>query len=124
MRRHVIETLEEFIEQGELWDRHATNQLVELLERETREVGDPLPAMLAKVFSAILLRTEMGPLDRKKAIEIEAHVYQRLYKVLEAFYDELPPAEARTRIEVFHRRLSRLLVEEDARPQSGGETGR
>ena len=116
VRKPVVEALESFIERGGMWDPEAMRSLVDLLERESDETGDRTPLMLAKVFAAILLRMRMTPLDPKLAIDIEAHVYQRLYKVLEAVYDDLPEAELRTRIEVFHRRLSRMIVDEDPRP--------
>lgn len=118
MRAHVVEALEQFIEQGEMWDVPAMERLVDLLETESVETADRIPLMLAKVFAAILLRTKMAPIDEHLAVDVQAHVYQRLYKVLEAVYDGLPEAEVRTRIEVFHRRLSRMIVDEDPRPVS------
>lgn len=116
MREHVIEELEAFIERGDLWDLPAIERLVGLLERETDETGDPSTAMLAKVFSAIVFRMKMLPMTEQLAADVEAHVYQRLYKVLEAEWDDLPEAEVRTRVEVFQRRLSRMIVDENPRP--------
>lgn len=116
MQPEVVGALEHFIEHGDMWDVPAMRRLVDLLERQSEATGDRIPLMLAKVFAAILLRASMAPVDAKLAIDIEAHVYQRLYKVLEAVYDDLPEAEMRTRIEVFHRRLSRMIVDEDPRP--------
>lgn len=101
-----------------MWDVPAMEHLVDLLETESVETSDRIPLMLAKVFAAILLRAKMAPLDEHLAVDVQAHVYQRLYKVLEAVYDDLPAAEVRTRIEVFHRRLSRMIVDEDPRPVS------
>ncbi len=112
----MVRTLEGFIERGEMWDAAAMKAAVGTLEAETSETGDPLPAMLAKVFTAVLMRMEMEPIPEKLSYDVEAHVYQRLYKVLEACYDDLPRAEIRTRIEVFQRRLSRMIVEENPRP--------
>ncbi len=116
MRARVVEALEGFIERGDMWDVPAMTRIVDLLEREGEERDDRLSLMLAKVFAAVLLRMHMAPIDPHLAVDIQAHVYQRLYKVLEAVYDDLPEAEVRTRIEVFHRRLSRMIVDEDARP--------
>lgn len=118
MRQQIVEVLEGFIERDEMWDSEAMEHLVDLLEAETNETGDRIPLMLAKVFAAILLRMRMTPIDPHLKFDVEAHVYQRLYKVLEATYDGLPDAETRTRIEVFHRRLSRMIVDEDPRPVS------
>ena len=118
MRPHIVEALEGFIERGEMWDREAMERLLDLLESESIETGDRIPLMLAKVFAAVLLRMRMAPIDKHLAFDVEAHVYQRLYKVLEAVYDDLPDSEVRTRIEVFNRRLSRMIVDEDPRPVS------
>lgn len=112
----MVEEIERFIERGEMWDVPAMERLVDLLERETVETGDRLPLMLAKVFAAVLLRMRMAPIPDKLRVDVEAHVYQRLYKVLEAVYDRLPDAEVRTRIEVFQRRMSRMIVDENPRP--------
>jgi len=112
----VVEVLEGFIERGEMWDVPAMEAIVDFLEAETDATGDRIPLMLAKVFAAILLRTKMAPMDEHLAVDVQAHVYQRLYKVLEAAYDDLPEAEMRTRIEVFQRRLSRMIVDENPRP--------
>lgn len=120
MRPQIVHELEGFIERGELWDERATSRLVDVLERESEETGDPLPASLAKVFTAVVLRSRMGPIDPHLAIDIEAHVYVRLYKILEACYDDLPDGEIRTRIEVLHRRLSRMLVDENPRVAGPG----
>lgn len=119
MRPEVVEALEGFIERGEMWDEQAMEHMVDFLEGQSVETGDRIPLMLAKVFAAILLRMKMAPIDKHLAFDVQAHVYQRLYKVLEATYDDLPEAEVRTRIEVFHRRLSRMIVDEDPRPVSG-----
>ncbi|MBI2168512.1 MAG: hypothetical protein HYU28_03280 [Actinobacteria bacterium] len=116
MNPEVVAALEGFIERGEMWNRPAMERLVDFLESETERTGDRLPLMIAKVFAAVLLRMGMAPIDKHLAYDVEAHVYQRLYKVLEAVYDDLPDSEVRTRIEVFHRRLSRMIVDEDPRP--------
>lgn len=118
MRAHIVEALEGFLERGEMWDSEAMEELVSVLEAETNATGDRIPLMLAKVFAAILLRMRMAPIDTHLAFDVQAHVYQRVYKVLEAAYDDLPDAELRTRIEVFRRRISRMIVDEDPRPVS------
>lgn len=118
MREAIVEALEGFVERGEMWHTAAMEGLVDLLERESEETNDRIPLMLAKVFAAVLLRQKMAPIDEHLAVDVEAHVYQRLDKVLEAVHEGLPDAEVRTRIEVFHRRLSRMIVDEDPRPVS------
>lgn len=120
MHQEVVEALEGFVERGEMWNVLAMEHVVAILEEETARSGDPNPAMLAKVFAAILMRSRMGPMREQLAYDVEAHVYQRLDKVLEAVHEGLPGAEVRTRIEVFHRRLSRMIVDEDPRPVDSG----
>ena len=46
------------------------------------------------------------------AADVEAIIYPRLWKVMEAARDGLPDAEMRTRIEVMNRRLARVFAEE------------
>lgn len=116
MRPETIAELEAFLEEGGMWDTEAMTHVVDVLGADAEETGSRLPLMLAQVFTAILLRMTMAPIDEHLRYDVEAHVYQRLYKVLEACYDDLPDAEIRTRIEVFRRRLSRMIVDEDPHP--------
>jgi hypothetical protein len=44
--------------------------------------------------------------------EIEAVVYPRIWKLIEAIRAGMPDGEVRTRLEVMNRRLARLFVEE------------
>lgn len=120
MRAHVIDELHSFIEHGDVWDVATMEHLVRVLEDENAATGEEAPLMLSKVFAAVVLRMKMAPMPLKLATDVEAHIYQRLYKVLEAVWDELPEAEVRTRIEVFQRRLSRMIVDENPRPVDAG----
>ncbi len=115
MRAALVDEWEEFIRAGSLWDPVALEALIERLESESTASGDPVPRLLAPPLRAILLRMGMGEVPQRMSHDVEGIVYPRIWKVMEAARDGLPDAELRTRIEVLNRRLSRRLVEEDAR---------
>ena len=108
----LVDELEEFVRQGDLWDQAEVEHLVDRLESESRATGDPNPGRLSSPFRALLVRMRAGDVSDRMAHEIEAVVLPRLWKVMEAARDGLPPGEVRTRIEVLDRRLSRTLAEE------------
>lgn len=112
MRDALVQDLEDFVRDGDLWDEAALAGLVGLLEAETNATGDPIPAELARPFRSLLVRIRMGDVPKRLAIELEGIVYPRLWKVMEASRDGLPEGELRTRIEVFNRRLSRRFAQE------------
>ncbi|HVW33817.1 MAG TPA: hypothetical protein VHL53_14870 [Acidimicrobiia bacterium] len=110
MQPDVTGFLEEFFETGFDWDAAALGQMAGRLEALS-----PSPvAGLAPTFAGLrdrLLTTEVPePLRR----EVEAVVYPRLWKVLEAVKGGLPAGEQRARIESINRRLGRMLAAADA----------
>ena len=106
MRLALVDELEEFVRRGVLWDPAQLALLVERLEVETESTGDAIPARLAQPLRMVLVRTQAAAIDRRTAGDIEAVVYPRLWKVMEAVRDGLPDGELRNRIAVFTRRLS------------------
>jgi hypothetical protein len=106
MRLALVDELEEFVRRGVLWDPGQLALLVELLEFETESTGDVIPARLAQPLRMVLVRTQAAPVDRRTAGDIEAVVYPRLWKVMEAVRDGLPDGELRNRIAVLNRRLT------------------
>jgi hypothetical protein len=54
----------------------------------------------------------MGEMPEPLRREVEAVIYPRLWKVLEAVRAGLPEGEQRARVQVLNRRLARLLAEE------------
>ena len=73
---------------------------------------DPLPGRLGRFLDAVRLRQRVGDVSAPMRAEIEAIVYPRVWKVIEAIRDGMPDGELRTRLEVMNRRLARLFVEE------------
>ncbi len=112
MRGEVADELEAFVESGALWDEHAVGRVVGWLGAESEATADPLPARLGRFLDAVRLRQRVGEVPPPKRAEIEAIVYPRVWKVIEAIRQGLPDAELRTRLEVMNRRLARLFVEE------------
>jgi hypothetical protein len=113
MRSRVVVEIERFIEEGDLWagPRHAA--LVALLEEESRETGEDVPARLAACLRVLADTALPGPPARIRA-DVEAVVYPRLWKLLEAVRDDLPAGEQHTRVEALRQGLERVL---------GGESG-
>ena len=105
MRIALVDELEEFVRRGALWDPGQLALLVEMLEFETDSTGDAIPALLAQPLRLVLVRTQAAPVDRRTAGDIEAIVYPRLWKVMEAVRDGLPDGELRNRVAAFTRRL-------------------
>jgi hypothetical protein len=114
VRAVLVDELEEFVRLGELWDTDGLAALVARLERESVDTDDPIPAMLARPFSSLLVRQRMGPLPTRMAHDIEGIIYPRLWKVMEAAREGLPDGELRTRVEVMNRRLSRRFAQEQS----------
>lgn len=114
MRVEVADELEAFVEAGALWDTDAVGRIVAWLGEESAATGDPLPARLGRFLDAVRLRQRVADVPAPKRAEIEAIVYPRVWKVIEAIRSSLPDAELRTRLEVMNRRLARLFVEETA----------
>jgi hypothetical protein len=68
--------------------------------------------MLARPFSSLLWRQQMGDLPPRMAHDVEGIIYPRLWKVMEGLRNGLPDGELRTRVEVLNRRLARRFVQE------------
>ena len=114
MRTAVADELEAFVEAGGLWDEASVARMVDWLAEESAATDDPLPARLGRFLDAVRLRQRVSNVPAPKRAEIEAIVYPRVWKVIEAIRTGLPDAELRTRLEVMNRRLARLFVEETA----------
>ncbi|MDP9073018.1 MAG: hypothetical protein M3N98_02385 [Actinomycetota bacterium] len=110
MRVSMVDELEEFIGRGVLWDPDELAALIDSLELETRTAGDAIPALLAQPLRLVLQCSRSGPVDRRTAGDVEAVVYPRVWKVMEAVRDGLPDGELRTRIDVLARRLVGCLA--------------
>jgi hypothetical protein len=115
----VADDLLEFIRKGDLWEPSALRAVVERLESEAAEHGDSNSALLAKPLASLLTRLEIGPVPDRFSDDIEGILYPRLWKVLEAVWDELPESEVRTRVEVLNRRLARRFVDEEGTTTDG-----
>jgi hypothetical protein len=112
VRTAVADELEAFVESGGLWDEASVGRMVDWLSAESDATDDPLPARLGRFLDAVRLRQRVSAVPAPKRAEIEAIVYPRVWKVIEAIRSQLPDAELRTRLEVMNRRLARLFVEE------------
>jgi len=112
MRVEVAEQLEAFVGSGALWDDGAVADLVAWLLAESESTDDPLPGRVGRFLDAVRLRQLVSDVSAPKRAEIEAIVYPRLWKVIEAIRSGLPDGEVRTRVDVMNRRLARLFVEE------------
>jgi len=103
--------LEAWIERGVLWDAEELDRFCARLSAAGKPAVD-----LAHTFAALRLRLQMGSLADRLQHDVEAVLYPRLWKVIEAVREELPASEQRTRIQVLNRRLARLFVAEDPAP--------
>ena len=108
MEPDVVAFLEELFESGFVWD---AAELAGLSLRLEGLAGSPV-AELAHGFAAVGLRLEMGEIPEAQRREVEAVIYPRLWKVLEAVRAGLPEGEQRARVQVLNRRLARLLAAE------------
>ena len=108
MAPDVVAFLEQLFETGFTWDEA---ELADLSGRLEALDGSPV-AELAHGFSGVRLRLQMGEIAEPLRREIEAVIYPRLWKVLEAVRAGLPEGEQRARVHVLNRRLARLLAGE------------
>lgn len=104
----VVDQLERFIAAEGLWRPDDLGALVARLAGEPDEVCRALAADL----SPLLARTLRGPVPVRLAADIEAVVYPRLWKLMEAVGDGLPEAEQRTRLAVLGGRLAPLVSDD------------
>ncbi|MDP9419220.1 MAG: hypothetical protein M3P53_03570 [Actinomycetota bacterium] len=107
MRRAIVEELEHFLGAEALWQPDELQVMVEHLRAEPDVICHRLAANLA----AVLRRIHAGPLPPRLVADIEGVVYPRLWKVMEAVWDELPASEVSTRATVLQRRLAPLVGE-------------
>jgi hypothetical protein len=112
VRVELADELEEFVRLGHLWNAEGCAAMVERLLAESEATGDPLPARLGRFLDAVVIRTRISDVPSNLRVQIDAIVYPRVWKLIEAIRDGLPDAELQTRIEVMNRRLARLFVEE------------
>ena len=111
MQPEVIQLLEQIFETGFEWDEAG----LAALARRLRALGGSPVAELADGFDSVRRRLEAGETPEPLRREVEAVVYPRLWKVLEAVRAGLPEGEQRSRVQVLNRRLARLLdAEADA----------
>lgn len=108
MAPDVVAYLEQLCETGFTWDEA---ELADLSRRLEALGGSPV-AELAHGFAGVRLRLLMGDMAEPLRREIEAVIYPRLWKVLEAVRAGLPEGEQRARVQVLNRRLARLLASE------------
>lgn len=100
---------------GDLWSSEQLSRLVHRLRAETEATGEPNPARLADALDELLARTTAAAVAPRTAREVEAIVFPRVWKVMEAARGGLPQGEVRTRITALARRLAARLDEEEAR---------
>ncbi len=108
MEPDIVAFLEQVFENGFVWDEAG---LAALADRLTALGATPV-AELAHCFAGLRLRLGMGEVPESLRWEVEAVIYPRLWKVLEAVRDGLPEGEQRARVHVLNRRLARLLAGE------------
>ncbi len=108
MAQQVVAFLEQLFETGFTWDEA---ELADLSGRLEALDGSPV-AELAHGFAGVRLRLQMGDVAEPLRREVEAVIYPRLWKVLEAVRAGLPEGEQRARVHVLNRRLARLLASE------------
>ena len=116
MKPDVIGVLEDFFEVGFTWDGAALDGFCQRLGA----LGDSPVADLAEGFAGVRHRLETGEVHEPLRREVEAVVYPKLWKVLEAVRAGLPEGEQRSRVQVLNQRLARLLAAEADPILSGG----
>lgn len=112
MRLRMVDELEEFLAQGDLWDDGELGALLARLEAESDATGDSVPRQLAGAMRSLVLRKQSGEVSRRLTYEVEGVLIPRLWKVMEAARQGLPDAELRTRVDGLNRGLARLFVAE------------
>jgi hypothetical protein len=115
VRSDLVDHLEDFVGQGDLWSSEELGALVGRLRSEAEELDDPNASLLADALGPLLGRVTAGGLPRRTTHEVEAIVYPRIWKVMEAARAGLPDGEMRTRIGALERRLSDRLAQEGER---------
>jgi len=101
----VITLLEDFFEDGFSWDEAV---LDDLARRLMALEGSPVAAA-AEGLAQVRHRLRTGAVPEPLRREVEAVIYPKLWKVLEAVRAGLPEGEQRARVHVLNRRLARVL---------------
>jgi len=106
---HDVATfLEELFEAGITWGEA---ELADLVDGFAALGASPV-AELAEGFASLRNRLRTDGMAEPLRREVEAVIYPRLWKVLEAVRAGLPDGEQRARVQVLNRRLARLLAAE------------
>lgn len=108
MDADVVAFLEQLFDAGFAWDEADLADLADRLDA----LGASPVAGLAHGFSGVRIRLGLGEVPEPLRREVEAVIYPRLWKVLEAVRAGLPEGEQRARVQVLNRRLARLLATE------------
>ena len=108
MEPDVVAFLEQLFETGFAWDEAELDDLSSRLER----LGASPVAGLAHGFTEVRRRLGAGDVPEPLRREVEAVIYPKLWKVLEAVRGGLPEGEQRNRVTVLNTRLDRLLAGE------------
>ncbi len=107
MRAEVVDELEGFIASDDLWRPAQLEAMVGCLEVE----DDPVARRLAANLGKVLRRIQCQPVPDRLAADIEGVIYPRLWKLMEAVWDDLPESELHIRVEALVHRLAPLLAE-------------
>lgn len=105
MRLAIVDELERFIGAQSLWHHDELGLMIDRLRAENDDVCHRLAANLAAVRRTI----EQGGLATRLVADIEGVVYPRLWKLMEAVWDDLPASELATRVTVLDHRLAPLV---------------
>lgn len=108
MEPDVVTFLEQLFEAGFTWDEAALGDLAD----RVGALGRSPVAELAQGFRGVQVRLATGEVPEPLRREVEAVIYPKLWKVLEAVRAGLPEGEQRARVEVLNQRLGRLLAGE------------
>ena len=106
--RDVAEEIEEFVRRGGATSSTELEQLGAHLAR-SGPVGSHLGSVLAP-WQAVV---GSGPVSATRQIDVEALVYPRLWRIIEAVRDDLPVGEIENRVRGLEVRLTELLDRPD-----------
>lgn len=115
VRSDLVDELEDFVGRGDLGSGEDVGALVRRLRSEAEERGDGNASLLADALRPLLSRVQAGGVPRCTLHELEAIVYPRMWKVMEAALGGLSDGEVRTRITALGRRLEHRLADEAGR---------
>lgn len=113
MDTDAVDELALLVGRAALWE---DGEIESLEGRLLGPAGSPevtVDVALAHAFRALRLRLGMAPVPERLRRDIEGIFYPRLWKVLEAVREQLPPDEQLARVHVLNRRLARLFADEE-----------